>query len=230
MEVSFVGMRICSPLYTIAIFALPIALTGRVAAVNGRAEQVAASPARRPQGQGPAEGWGCCSGCGSRSDLRPPSAGPGSKLVAGTRALKGPPCSPEAFTRHRAWPIITPHEALALPTKRLDAAHRSQCSVRRWSPLSRRNFLRASLGNGGRLWIANPAGSCAAADGPNPRPDTAVIQIWLGGGPSHLDMVDLKPRRPSNTAEFSIPSTPTCPESRFASCCPGRPRGWIGWP
>lgn len=36
----------------------------------------------------------------------------------------------------------------------------------------------------------------AAALAGIPRKDTAVIQVWLGGGPSHLDMYDLKPAAP----------------------------------
>jgi hypothetical protein len=44
----------------------------------------------------------------------------------------------------------------------------------------------------------------AAASG-QPSRDTAVIQIWLGGGPSHLDMYDMKPDAP---AEFRGPFRP----------------------
>src|SRR5262245_42370995 len=65
------------------------------------------------------------------------------------------------------------------------------------SPMSRRRFLRASLWSCAGLGV--PAIGCHTAPGatqiPRPR-DTAVIQIWLGGGPSHIDMYDLKPAAP----------------------------------
>jgi hypothetical protein len=66
------------------------------------------------------------------------------------------------------------------------------------SVLGRRAFLRASVLTAGAFGL--PGLLCqqarAAAQG-RPRRDTAVIQIWLGGGPSHLDMYDLKPAAPA---------------------------------
>jgi hypothetical protein len=66
------------------------------------------------------------------------------------------------------------------------------------SPLSRRSFLRTTLTAAGALGLPNllRQRSQAAAAG-RPARDTAVIQVWLGGGPSHLDLYDLKPAAPA---------------------------------
>ena len=61
--------------------------------------------------------------------------------------------------------------------------------------LSRRSFLRAgSLAIGGLSLAGLLRGEALA--GPLPR-KKAVIQIWQAGGPSHIDMYDLKPLAPA---------------------------------
>jgi hypothetical protein len=66
--------------------------------------------------------------------------------------------------------------------------------------LSRRSFLKVGLLGLGGLTLADHLRLKArAAEAGRPTRDTAVIQFWLGGGPSHLDMYDLKPDAP---AEF----------------------------
>src|SRR5262245_62713506 len=73
-------------------------------------------------------------------------------------------------------------------------------SIRTCDGVSRRNFLRVgSLAVGG-LTLADllRARAAAAEDGATVK-DTAVILLWLGGGPSHIDMYYLKPTAP---AEF----------------------------
>lgn len=67
--------------------------------------------------------------------------------------------------------------------------------------ISRRNFLSVgSLAIGGLtladLLRAKATAAESAGSSPN---DTAVILVWLAGGPSHIDMYDLKPNAP---AEF----------------------------
>jgi len=63
--------------------------------------------------------------------------------------------------------------------------------------LSRRNFLQVgSLAFGG-LSMAGWAQQQARGDGAAKSPRKAVIQIWQAGGPSHLDMYDLKPAAPA---------------------------------
>jgi Protein of unknown function (DUF1501) len=59
------------------------------------------------------------------------------------------------------------------------------------SVLSRRALLRASLATGAALALP---GLLRAS---KKRRDVAVIQIWLGGGPSHHDTYDLKPDAPA---------------------------------
>jgi hypothetical protein len=84
-------------------------------------------------------------------------------------------------------------------------SHTGNC-VRTCDGLSRRNFLSVgSLAAGsltfGGLTLADVlrAKAAAAESGTTALADTAVILVWLAGGPSHLDMYDLKPDAP---AEF----------------------------
>src|SRR5438093_329882 len=59
-------------------------------------------------------------------------------------------------------------------------------------------MLRTSLLTAGALGLPNLLRQRAeAARIGAARRDTAVIQLWLGGGPSHLDMYDLKPAAPA---------------------------------
>src|SRR5438132_14304093 len=66
--------------------------------------------------------------------------------------------------------------------------------------VSRRSFLKvgflglAGLSLADHLRLKAKAAETGASTG-----DTAVILLWLGGGPSHIDMYDLKPDAP---AEF----------------------------
>lgn len=64
--------------------------------------------------------------------------------------------------------------------------------------LSRRSFVQ--LGVAGMAGVALPsvlrAKSASAANIKSPK-DTAAILIWLDGGPSHIDLYDLKPEAPS---------------------------------
>jgi Protein of unknown function (DUF1501) len=63
--------------------------------------------------------------------------------------------------------------------------------------LSRRSFLRVGfLGLAGLTLADHLRLRAAAAENGQPTKDTAVILIWLGGGPSHLDTYDLKPEAP----------------------------------
>jgi hypothetical protein len=66
--------------------------------------------------------------------------------------------------------------------------------------VSRRNFLRVgSLAVGGVALSDMLRARAAAAEAGAKLNDTAVILVWLAGGPSHIDMYDLKPQAP---AEF----------------------------
>ncbi|MDB5388338.1 MAG: hypothetical protein JWM11_3984, partial [Planctomycetaceae bacterium] len=64
--------------------------------------------------------------------------------------------------------------------------------------VSRRQFLQGSLCAGGAGLALDDLlrlRSLAAEPGQTP-PDTAVIQIWLGGGPSQFETFDPKPQAP----------------------------------
>src|SRR5215475_10283261 len=65
-------------------------------------------------------------------------------------------------------------------------------------PFSRRNFLKIGALTLGGL---GPAGivpwKVQAADPADRTPDTAVILIWLPGGPPHMEMYDMKPDAPA---------------------------------
>jgi hypothetical protein len=66
--------------------------------------------------------------------------------------------------------------------------------------VSRRSFLKVGfLGLAGMTLADRLALKATANEAGRPTPDTAVILVWLGGGPSHIDMYDLKPDAP---AEF----------------------------
>jgi hypothetical protein len=90
------------------------------------------------------------------------------------------------------------------------------------SVLSRRALLRASLLSAGGFALPRllRARAEAAAAG-RPRRDTAVIQLWLGGGPSHLDTYDLKPAAP---AEIRGPFRPICTNVPGVHICELLPR------
>jgi hypothetical protein len=66
--------------------------------------------------------------------------------------------------------------------------------------VSRRSFLKVGfLGLAGMTLTDRLRQQARASEAGRPTPDTAVILLWLGGGPSHIDMYDLKPNAP---AEF----------------------------
>lgn len=66
--------------------------------------------------------------------------------------------------------------------------------------VSRRGFLKVgTLGLSGLSMADLLRAKAKGAEAGNPVKDTAVILFWLGGGPSHIDMYDLKPGAP---AEF----------------------------
>lgn len=75
---------------------------------------------------------------------------------------------------------------------------------------TRRSVLKVGTLAVGSLTLADALRARALAASRSARPnDTAVIQIFLGGGPSHLDTFDLKPAAPSEIrGEFR--EIPTC--------------------
>lgn len=72
-------------------------------------------------------------------------------------------------------------------------------ATRTCDDVSRRNFLRVGALSLGGWTLADQLRQAGAAESTKDRPCKAVIQVWLAGGPSHIDMYDLKPQAP---AEF----------------------------
>jgi len=81
--------------------------------------------------------------------------------------------------------------------------------------VSRRGFLRATFGGAGSLAALGQLHDSAQGSGGR-RSDTAVIQIWLGGGPSHIDLYDLKPNAPR---DFRGPYRPIATEQPGIDVC-----------
>jgi hypothetical protein len=76
--------------------------------------------------------------------------------------------------------------------------------------VTRRGFLKVGfLGLAGLTLADHLRLRALARQAGRPTPDTAVILLWLGGGPSHIDMYDLKPAAPAEfRGEFRpIPTT-----------------------
>ena len=75
--------------------------------------------------------------------------------------------------------------------------------------ISRRNVLKVgTLALGGATLADLFRGKALAAERHQQVTDTAVIQIFCGGGPSHIDMYDLKPNAPAEIrGEFKEIST-----------------------
>ncbi|MGD9723503.1 MAG: DUF1501 domain-containing protein [Pirellulales bacterium] len=75
----------------------------------------------------------------------------------------------------------------------------SYCEVR-----TRRSFLRVGALALGGLTMGDVLRLRAAAPAPNQRRQKSIIMIFLSGGPSHLDMYDMKPQAPREyRGEFS---------------------------
>src|SRR5919201_1743631 len=83
--------------------------------------------------------------------------------------------------------------------------------------ISRRAFVRAALAAPFAWGLPRSVGAPATAPAPKAR---SVLLIWLGGGPSHLDLFDPKPKAP---VEFRGPfaTIPTrLPGVRFTELLP----------
>jgi len=78
--------------------------------------------------------------------------------------------------------------------ERADGIQHSACSVHHSPLISRRDCLRRGLCGAAGLVLADRLGLAApAATKPAKGTAKAVIQIWMWGGPSHLDTFDPKP-------------------------------------
>src|SRR5437870_8116689 len=69
--------------------------------------------------------------------------------------------------------------------------------------ISRRSFLQLGVAGLASLGLADVLRARAASAGE--RRDTSVILLWLDGGPSHMDLYDLKPEAPAEYRGFWKP-------------------------
>ena len=82
--------------------------------------------------------------------------------------------------------------------------------------VTRRRWLQASLIAGGCGLSLPDVLRLQAASNPGTKPDTAVIQVWLGGGPSQFETFDPKPdapreiRGPFAAIESKLPGALVC--------------------
>ncbi|MCA9110028.1 MAG: DUF1501 domain-containing protein [Planctomycetaceae bacterium] len=96
---------------------------------------------------------------------------------------------------------------------------KSQAFVPPTARLGRRTFLKVgALALGG--WSLADHLRLQAATGNAVLKDTAVIQIFMGGGPSHLDMYDLKPLAPSELRGEFTPISSAVPGCHFSEHLP----------
>ena len=64
--------------------------------------------------------------------------------------------------------------------------------------LSRRNFVKIGVAGMASASLSTVLEARAASQAlGKPAKDTAVILMWLDGGPGHLDLYDLKPEAPA---------------------------------
>lgn len=94
--------------------------------------------------------------------------------------------------------------------------------------LSRRNFLQIGA-FGAAFTLADQLRSQAAPAGPDPLPRTkpkAAIMIYLPGGPSHMDMYDLKPDAPAEFRGEFKPIPTNVPGVQISEFFPLQARMW----
>ena len=83
---------------------------------------------------------------------------------------------------------------------------------------SRRNFLKASLV--GIAGLTVPQLLRAQDAGQVPRTNKSVILLWMAGGPSHIDMWDMKPDRPRENRGPFAPMATRVPGVRICEYLP----------
>jgi hypothetical protein len=87
--------------------------------------------------------------------------------------------------------------------------------------ISRRSFLRVGfLGLAGLSLADHLRLKALAAEAGKPSKDTAIILLWAGGGPSHIDMYDLKPDAPVEFRGEFKPIATSVPGVQFGEHLP----------
>jgi hypothetical protein len=91
--------------------------------------------------------------------------------------------------------------------------------------LSRRSFLKIGAFGGSLSLVDILRGRAAAATKPASSPKSAIM-IWLGGGPPHLDMYDLKPEAPAEFRGEFQPIQTNVPGVQICEHFPLQARMW----
>src|SRR5580698_8801049 len=87
--------------------------------------------------------------------------------------------------------------------------------------LSRRSFLQLGVAGVASLSLADVLRAKAqSAERGAAAKDTAVILLWLDGGPSHLDTYDMKPEAPSDFRGIWRPIKTNVPGIEFSELFP----------
>src|ERR687896_302782 len=80
------------------------------------------------------------------------------------------------------------------------------CTGRYCDGLSRRSFVQVGVAGMASLGLPQILRAKEASAGSGfSKKDTAVILIWLDGGPSHLDLYDMKPKAPAEYRGLWMP-------------------------
>src|SRR5918993_5683721 len=102
---------------------------------------------------------------------------------------------------------------------RIDATDRA--SQRYCDGISRRSFLQ--VGVAGMASVGLPSVMRAMQAGnphASPKKDTAVILLWLDGGPGHIDMYDMKPDAPAEVRGIWRPIRTNVPGMEISELFP----------
>jgi Protein of unknown function (DUF1501) len=89
--------------------------------------------------------------------------------------------------------------------------------------LSRRSFLQLGVAGMAAVGLEGVLRARAAADSPSSK-DTSVILLWLDGGPSHMDLYDLKPDAPAEYRGIWKPIRTTVPGFEISELFPKQAR------
>jgi uncharacterized protein (DUF1501 family) len=91
--------------------------------------------------------------------------------------------------------------------------------------ISRRSFLQLGVAGMASLGLADVLRAQAASTGlTGERKDTSVILLWLDGGPSHMDLYDLKPEAPAEYRGFWKPIRTNVPGIEISELFPKQAR------
>jgi hypothetical protein len=90
--------------------------------------------------------------------------------------------------------------------------------------MSRRSFLQLGVAGMASATLGDVLRARAESPNPSGRKNTAVILLWLDGGPSHLDLYDLKPEAPAEYRGFWKPIRTNVPGIEISELFPKQAR------